>query len=289
MIQRFHKIVWVGLDNFINEYVTALAAALTSYAKLQVDLIQSRKPKLNTTDPLKTLYIFSLGTKIREITRFPPFYIIHQTEQYSQPILALPNSGYHAILRGAFWIWDYSWSNINYIKQHNRLENISYLPFSYLPQLEYSIPFQSEIKYEALFIGTLSRRRIEVLKILSANGLRVKTSNYVFGDEKRRLISEAAIVLNIHYDNSNKTVLETERIGFLLANRCCVVSEFSSEQATIDDHYSNAVVFASNPEELVVQCRHLLQVPGLLEFWRENSYQWFKENCSQSLDFSCID
>lgn len=288
MEQRFDKIVWIGLENFISEYVTAFATALTNYAKIQVQIIKSRNPNLqfNKTDTSKTLFILSLGTKIREIARFPPVYIVHQTEQYSQPLLALPNSPYHSILKSAFWIWDYSWSNIDFIKQHNRIENISHFPFSYLPELEYPIASKTEFKYEALFIGTLSKRRIEVLKKLTSCGLRVRTGGLVFGEEKQRLISEAAIVLNIHYDEPSRSILETERIGLLLANRCCVVSEFSSEHETIDSHYSNAVVFASSPEDMVVQCRHLLQVTGLLEFWRESSYQWFKENNSSTLDFS---
>lgn len=241
-----------------------------------LQVIQSRKPMINVKREHlnSTLFIFSIGLALLDITFLPPYYIIHQTEQAGCPALKFAHHRYHAILKNALWVWDYSQTNIELLLKLDKLKNISFCPFSYYPSLE--VCQRLPIKYDILFMGTLCKRRVDILDALRSQGLIVKICSKTFGQEKHRLIMQSKIVLNLHY-YVNPSILETERLGLLLANRCCVVSETSSE-TLVDEFYSNGVVFAQDTPSLIFNCQHLLSSPELIEDWRERSYQWFKQS-----------
>ena len=103
--------------------------------------------------------------------------------------------------------------------------------------------------------------------------MNVRSEFNVFGREKAKLIAGAKIVLNMHY-YTNPSILETERLGLLLANKKCVVSESSSE-VDRDQNYSQGVVFESDPNELVKRCQELLASYELRENVQQQGYDWF--------------
>lgn len=67
-------------------------------------------------------------------------------------------------------------------------------------------------KYDALFIGNMSDRRLKLLQRIKDTGINLLIpSKYVWEKDKIRLINESKVILNIHYDETN--VFETLRIA----------------------------------------------------------------------------
>jgi hypothetical protein len=268
------RVLWISYPNFVQEFVRAAANLLVELG-LPVQLWQQAAwPPMAQLRDASTLFIISRGMDISTCPAQPKNFIIHQIEQCSCAQLQNSASAYVAALRKALYIWDYSALNVRTLAKRFSLQRIGLLEFGYHPSLENAPAAQSPAS-DILFIGTLCPRRSAILAALRAAGMQVRVESKLFGAQKAALISGAKIVLNLHY-YVNPSILETERLALLLANRKCIVSETSSD-AELDLHYSAGVVFESTTAGLVLRCQELLAQPELRATLERQAYEWFTQ------------
>jgi hypothetical protein len=152
-------------------------------------------------------------------------------------------------------VWDYSEKNFAALQALGILVK-KIVPIGYTKELS-RIQLSSERDIDVLFVGSINQRRQNILEKLSQKGLRVTVAFGLFGKERDKLIGRAKLLINIHYYESK--VLEMVRISYLLANRCTVLSEYSSN-SNEDIALSEGVAFA-HYDHLVQRACELVTCP----------------------------
>ena len=94
-----------------------------------------------------------------------------------------------------------------------------------------------------------------------------------YGKERDDLIARAKVVLNVHFYEAK--VLEMVRVSYLLANRCCVLSEISSDPEE-DDALSTGVAFAAY-DDLVARAQELVADPALRQRIAQRGFELMRE------------
>jgi hypothetical protein len=145
-------------------------------------------------------------------------YVIYQLEQLSD------REGWFEprlldVLRGAAAIWDYSEENLQFLRDKG-LTHSHLLPIGFHPQLR-TIP-QAAKDIDVLFYGSLNERRKTILAQLHSR-CRVTELFGVYGAQRDAHIARSKIILNIHFYAAQ--IMEQVRLGYLLNNGCCVISE----------------------------------------------------------------
>ena len=161
----------------------------------------------------------------------PGFYVAFQMEQSVSSRWF--NADYMRMLESSFAIFDYSTTNITFLKDSGlSLRQIYYVPVGPLPGiLPESQQSDCTDEYDVVFYGDANNeRRQKYLQELSKR-YRVKVVSEVFGEDLYRILSRAKLVVNIHYYAG--ALLETTRIWECLSLGKLVVSERSSD---MDEH-----------------------------------------------------
>ncbi|MBB2931931.1 hypothetical protein [Paraburkholderia silvatlantica] len=136
-------------------------------------------------------------------------------------------------------VWDYSQQNAERLAALGVTVS-AILPIGYAPELT-RITHVSEPDIDVLFFGSVNPRRQATIDQMRALGLHVETLYGVYGASRDAMIGRSRLVLNLHYYEAK--VLEMVRIVYLLANRCVVLSEHSSDLAE-DAALADGVAFA---------------------------------------------
>jgi hypothetical protein len=178
----------------------------------------------------------------------PARYIAIQLEQRGTRWF---DEAYFARLRGAMQVWDYSRTNLEYLRQRQILA--LYVPLGWSPTWRYP---KCKRDIDVLLLGDLSGRRSHMLELLKARGVKVQACFNHFGADKAKLLARTKVVLNIHY-YKRVAPLEETRILPALAAGCKVVSE-PSEDTELQEVYAGQVLFATNPSGLAAACRQAL-------------------------------
>lgn len=221
------------------------AARLVHYS-LESLGIQSRQV-VNTLDPAGLNIILGYHL-LGDPGLLAPFrYIVYQLEQVvDRPDWFTPAR--LEILRRAEAVWDYAEENVRALSERGVAARL--VPLGFHERLQ-SIPRQAQ-PTDVLFFGSTNPRRQAVLEEL-ARDCNVEALFGVFGEERDRKISEAKIVLNIHFYPAQ--IMEQARVAYLLNNRVFVVTEDSPRNP-----YAGGVVAAAY-ERLAETCRAYLARP----------------------------
>lgn len=165
------------------------------------------------------------------------FYVVYQLEQLDGARGLLTEwPEYKTLLANAGWIWDYAPSSAAFLRSQG-FPRVAYLPPGFHQSLDTFRP-AAEPTQDIVFLGTPHPRRTRLLDGLRAKGCTVEQMHGVYGSERNARIASGRIVLNIHaWDGLN--ILETIRMGLLLANHCFVISETSDHNP-----YADGVVYA---------------------------------------------
>lgn len=266
------RVIWISYPLHVLEFVKAAVQLLNEHG-LSVDLWTAPEwPGRAILNDRSILFIITRGLELQKCPVIPAHFIIHQVEQRGSAALKQKNSTYVFFLKRALRIWEYSQLNEEFLVKQLGLANVSLLPFGYHRSLEILKPAKLP-PVDILFLGQPCQRRNQILELFKRAGLSVQSFGNVFGPEKLSLISRAKIVLNLHY-YVDPSVLETERLALLLANKKCIVSESSSEPE-IDRIYAQGVVFESEPDELIQRCKELLADEVLRRSVEDQAYEWF--------------
>lgn len=153
-------------------------------------------------------------------------------------------------LLGRSRVWDYSATNVRELA--NLGITVRHVPLGGCPEWT-RIPRLPET-IDVLFYGSPNERRHRILEDLFRRGLRVEGLMNGFGAARDDFIARSKIVLNMHYFDSQ--IFEFVRVGYLLANRRCVVSELSLNAAE-DAPFAHSVAFAPY-DRLVATCHYLI-------------------------------
>ncbi|CAN5533072.1 hypothetical protein BH11PSE7_BH11PSE7_11200 [soil metagenome] len=164
-------------------------------------------------------------------------------------------------------MWDYSERNALALRTLG--VNVSrVVPIGYVPELT-RIEAAPEQDIDVLFVGSMNPRRQAVVDQMGALGLRVGAAFGVYGKDRDALIARARLQLNVHHYDAK--VLEMVRISYLLANRCAVLSEHSSNRAE-DAALEEGVAFADYAG-LAQRARDLIDAPQALEQLRQKGFE----------------
>jgi hypothetical protein len=156
-------------------------------------------------------------------------------------------------------VWDYSRKNAATLDALG-IHVGHVLPIGYVKELT-RIQFATERDIDVLFFGSMNPRRQEIVDRIRATGLRTMAAFGVYGQERDSLIGRAKLLLNVHYYDAK--VLEIVRISYLLANRCAVLSERSSD-LTEDEAFAEGVAFADY-ELIAARARELIDAPDVCD------------------------
>jgi hypothetical protein len=131
-------------------------------------------------------------------------------------------------------VWDYSRQNVDRLAALG--VNVSAIvPIGYTKELT-RIQHAPEPNIDVLFFGSINPRRQASIDKMRALGLRVETLYGIYGAARDSFIGRSRLILSLHYYEAK--VLEMVRISYLLANRCAILSEHSSdldEDATLSE------------------------------------------------------
>ncbi len=126
---------------------------------------------------------------------------------------------------------------------------------------------------DVLFYGALNHRRFHILEKLSRARLKVVHLFDVYGRERDVAISRARIVLNLH--QYAQSVFEIVRVSYLLANRCCVLSEGDMSDPEVQPFVGGLAI--APYERLVDRCLELMDDPRQREAIAERGFAAFRQ------------
>jgi hypothetical protein len=115
---------------------------------------------------------------------------------------------------------DYSFSNIEYLKQLNR--SCKYLPY----QVNESEIFNYPKIQDVVSIGWESDRRLYIRTQLLQKNIQVNHIDCVFGNERDQILFKYKILVNVHFKEEYK-VFEEMRCNRCIFNKMIVISEKS--------------------------------------------------------------
>ena len=174
-------------------------------------------------------------------------------------------------------IWDYDYLNELYLNKFYNIKVNKVVPFEYYPEME-TLVNNPNPEIDLLIYGTLNERRARILASIQPH-LYDKVSIVIVAGMSReatyKYIENSKVVLNLHgFEPWSRQ--EQERIGFLLGNKKCVISEISQE------NYFNGAILESRVDELLYTIKYTLEN----DRWRYiglNGYDMFKNGKCQKI------
>lgn len=167
---------------------------------------------------------------------------------------------YLSDMENSFSVIDYSLQNIEYLESKGiAYPHVYYLPIGAAPS--YGSNFSTEKDIDVLFYGDYkSCPRRQRLLDRAETRFKVVRADTLFGDDMKRLIARAKLVLNLHYYEGAQ--LEMPRIQESLSLGTPVVSETTSDQSDYPD-LGNAVTFfpAGNADAMLDAIASVLAAP----------------------------
>ena len=213
--------------------------------------------RLNSLHPKATNILFGANQYSRlPLEGVPRRTIIFNLEQISSGDTWFTPQ-YVRLLR-EFQVWDFSVRNCEELKRRFGI-TAQYVRLGYVEEMTH-IPPASPI-YDALFYGTINKRRVLLLDRLQKNGVRLyMSSKPLWGAERDAKIAAAALMVNFHYHLPAS--LEVVRLGYLWANKKAVVSECGLD-TEIPSGLETACAYC-NYEDIPTKVDSLLRDPAAL-------------------------
>lgn len=167
-------------------------------------------------------------------------------------------------------IWDYDELNSRYMQLYKGINVSKIYPMEFYPKME-CIHNTENPEYDVLFYGFFNNRRAKVLSDLHMQSYNDFNFNIFVGgtvEQNIKKIANSKIVLNIHASGGYNRQ-EQERIGFLVGNKKCVISETSQL------NYFGGAIKETNVKNLYYAICDMLDGDKWREFG-EKGYETFK-------------
>lgn len=170
---------------------------------------------------------------------------------------ALAHAEYQQWLR-KWLVVDYHSLNVQYLQQGNGVgQSVLELPLVPSRSIAWRPDLVAGKTVDVLFFGTLSERRLELLRRLEAAGITVETVSGAYAEELAPAVRRARIVLHVHYYSTG--LFPVARVLQPVATGVPVVCE-SSAFSNRSDWSTSGILFAPY-DGLVDACARLLQAP----------------------------
>jgi len=182
------------------------------------------------------------------VNPMPKKYIIYNFEQLQVTTEANTlnfSSDYWIKLQNAIEVWDYSKTNIDFLRKSYNITNIKFFPLGWSAAFKNNI---SALKWNErsntfMFIGLMNEYRRNFIKPLyltaKEKNWNMFLSNKCWSQEYNEICSISKFALNIHY-YSGITILEVHRIIPLVLNNIWVLSE-RSHDSWYDDLFTGII------------------------------------------------
>lgn len=199
------------------------------------------------------------------INPMPKKYIVYNFEQLqviTEPNILNFSSDYWDKLQKAIEVWDYSMSNITFLKEKYNINNIKFFPVGWSPAFKNSINTKkwNERENVFLFIGLMNDYRRNFIKPLyltaKEKNWNMFLSNKCWNQEYNEICSISKFALNIHY-YSGITILEVHRIIPLVLNDIWVLSE-RSHDTWYDELFTGIIDWIDNGEDTSKKIEEIL-------------------------------
>lgn len=153
-----------------------------------------------------------------------------------------------------------------------------HVPFGYCPEMTRIDPcYPKDI--DVLLYGAMNERRVSLIKKLRAAGVNALGFDGVFGLHRDILIARSKIVLNVHYYIPG--IQEIIRLGYLWANRKCVVCECNVD-TEVHEGFESACIYAPY-EQLEEKVIDLLQRPRAIMAMEKAAFLQFGRNAYEEI------
>jgi hypothetical protein len=202
-----------------------------------------------------------------KLDKMPKHYIFYNFEQLNISYEGddfTHSDKFEMILQNSIQNWDYSLSNINYLKEKHENISVIFFPFGWCGNMKNStktLDFNNRPN-TILFTGAMNERRRNILKpihtLCSNRSYGMFLSSTCWNEQYIDICSKSKIALNIHY-YEGQTILEVHRIIPLVLNDIFVISERSNDEF-YDELMSDIVLFIdehSNAKEIT---EHILEL-----------------------------
>lgn len=206
----------------------------SSLIKLKIE----NKITKNINNMNKNIIFGAHSRSLSEIERFPKNTIIFNLEKLFDRSQWLTDA-YKTVL-SKFIVFDYSISNVNYIKMKFNNPNVYHIRLGYDSILENLKQDHSKEDIDVYFYGSMIPRRVSLIDRLKKENINVVATHDYDHDKKNDLIQRSKIILNIHCYLTGD--LEIVRILPLLSNSKCVVSELHTN-CSIYPELKNSCIF----------------------------------------------
>jgi hypothetical protein len=158
------------------------------------------------------------------------------------------NGAYLPSLRQGTFVWDVVMDNLDELGKHQ--VNAHFLRWGWHPKLQ-DIEHLPDKDLDFYFFGTMTPRRVDILKKLQAAGLTGAADGQCPYFIRNDRISRAKVQINIIQDD-RYTHVNSFRICYLANNACCIVSEPETDPASYLDY-----TFLSRNDDLPEAVRRL--------------------------------
>ena len=227
-----------GMYKFIGEYIMGITPLL----KAKLILTDLLNPEYNNQDTY--IFINKIPQKIMQIP-LPHMYLVNVEQCTIQEYYNSLND----ILIKNIQVIDYSNENIKIL---NNNSNMIHLPYQYNDS-EVNILKEyiknSEKQYDVAFVGHLSTKRQKIYDELVKKGIKMLHVNNKWGHDRDKSISQAKILLNIHFDETYN-IYEPLRCDRWAFAGMPVISENSLHSDTLD---INSLIVFGEYDHLVDQ------------------------------------
>ena len=244
------------------------------------------KYRVVITDEVKQddedLYIIVGGAEFCDV--IPKKYIVYQFEQtnvtYNNVKDIWFTQKYIHFLKNALDVWDYSMSNVEYLKKNYDITSIRYIPLRYSSSIDRAPKIHNK-DIDVLFMGSLSDRRKRILDNLGKKVNLHIGKNNLWREERDKLVSRSKIIIKIQfYDNG---ILELPRISYLLSNRALVISEKGREKNLSKE--MDKYMVTCTYKLLETKILEYLKKPNLNQIRKKFYAKWKETDYSKNFDF----
>lgn len=176
-------------------------------------------------------------------------YCIYQLEQLNANYNL--KDSYFKKIKLTFYVFDYSIANINFIK--NKKNILMPIPIILSDNI-----FNSRFNGKILFFGSMNKQRKDKLKILQKN-FNIEIVSNIMGENLYPIIKNSDIIINIHYYDYKKSLLEVFRFNEILQFNKIIISEKACMEDSFNYNlYKNLVIFVDNIEQMIESINYYL-------------------------------
>ena len=184
-------------------------------------------------------------------------------------------------MKGVDEIWDYNDLNVKFLEIYHDIKVDKVFPFKYYPQIEMLNNSESP-EIDILFYGGFNQRRARIIAELWRLFYNKYKVIIMFGQsigDNFKYIENSKIIMNLH-GLEPWSRQEQERIGFLVGNKKCVISEWSQE------NYFGGAILEAKEEHIT----NIIDYALSNDNWKtiaEKGYKLFKEDkCTKIVNYT---